>query len=110
MNKPPRDLPTPFYEKTRGRKISMPCCISYARAGGLNWDRKRRINPCSGNHARGDTTVIGNFKPTQNIRSRIITPALGWAACGNKVENTTRQKQTTTKRNTPNQHNKYRLI
>src|SRR3569832_965747 len=110
MNKPPRDLPTPFYEKNRGRKFSMPCCFSYARAGGLNWDRERRINPCSGNHARGDTTVIGIFFPTRNMRSRINSPALGWAACGNKVENTTRRGRTSSMCYTPGQRFIYRLI
>src|SRR3569833_2448059 len=110
MNKPSRDLPTPGYVYFLCRNFSLPCCISYARAGGLNWGRKRRINPCSGNHARGDTTVIGNFFPTRNMRSRINTPALGWAACGNKVENTTRRGRTSSMCYTPGQRFIYRLI
>src|SRR3569832_1289723 len=110
MTTPSRDLPTPGNEKTRGRKISLPCCISYARAGGLNWGRKRRINPCCGNHARGDTTVIGNFFPTRNMRSRINTPAMGWAACGNKVEHTTCWGRTSSMCYTPGQRFIYWLI
>src|SRR3569832_2000682 len=43
------------------------------------------------------------FFPTRNMRSRINTPALGWAACGNKVENTTRRGRTSSMCYTPGQ-------
>src|SRR5438128_2348267 len=89
MQKPSSHLNAPGTDRNRGRRTSMPSCISSAGPGGLKWGFHLRNRACKGNQDKGATTVKGSNRATRNMRSRMNKPAVGCPAWGNRVVRTT---------------------